>query len=290
MEGATWVCISRPDQSDYHYLTDTVKMPEDFINSVADVDERPRIESDGDWRLTILRIPVSLDEGQAPFNTVPLGIMTDGNRLYTLCFHKADMIDDFVIHTRKRCHTIASYPDFILRLLSSSTYWLQRFLKTIYNDVRMLEKGLSQSVRNEELLRLMHLQRSLVYFNTSLKGNSSLVNRIEHLYAGQYDPDLAEDAEIELTQADNTVSIYMDILSGTMDAFASIISNNVNSIMKRMTAISIVLMIPTLIASFYGMNVDISLAGSKPSFWFIVVASLILTSGIYFFLRRSKWF
>lgn len=122
-------------------------------------------------------------------------------------------------------------------------------------DVTLAERELERSVRNSDLLSLMRLQKSLVYFNTSLNGNESLLDRLRHAFGDKYDSDLMEDLEIEMRQADNTVRVYSEILSSTLDAYASVISNNVNQIMKRMTSISIILMVPTLIASFYGMNV-----------------------------------
>ncbi len=286
-----WTEIECPDESDFLYMTENAGIPHEFIESAMDMDERPRIELNDEWRLTILRIPVvSSDDDSIPFNTVPLGIVTNGRTIFTICAHHTDMMGDFIAQSRRKNVCITSYPDFLLTLLCESTYWFQRYLKIINDDVMHAEKGLEKSVRNAMLIRMMKLQQTLVYFNTALRGNSTLTGRIERLYEGQYDPDLAEDAEIELTQADNTVNVYMEILTGTMDSFASIISNNVNGIMKRMTAISIILMVPTLIASFYGMNVNMSIAGYQPSFWIIVGASLTLTALIYMILRRSNWF
>ncbi|MBO4944071.1 MAG: magnesium transporter CorA family protein [Muribaculaceae bacterium] len=288
-EANALICIEEPDDSDYAVMSQRYGIPDNFIESAADFDERPRLECDHNWRMTILRVPVPDNNGGVPYRTVPIGIITDGDTIFTLCYQHTNLMEDFIDHSHKRCNRVSCYPDLLLRLLCSTTYWFQRYLKTMYNDVMILEKGLEKSIRNEELIRLMRLQQSLVYFNTAIKGNEAVVARIEHLYADSFDPDLAEDAQIEITQADNTVNIYMEILAGTMDAFASIISNNVNGIMKRMTAISIVLMVPTLVASFYGMNVDISLAGHSPSFWVIVLASLILTFGIFTLLKKASW-
>jgi len=136
-------------------------------------------------------------------------------------------------------------------------------LKQINIDITAAEKELERSIRNEDLLRLMKLQKTLVYFNTSIRGNEVMIGKLKTIFqdTDYLDEELVEDVIIELKQAFNTVNIYSDILTGTMDAFASIISNNVNAIMKRMTSLSITLMIPTLIASFYGMNVDIHLEG-----------------------------
>ena len=138
----------------------------------------------------------------------------------------------------------------------------------------------------------MKLQKTLVYFNTSIRGNEVMIGRLKNIFqdTNYLDLELLEDVVIELKQAYNTVNIYSDILTGTMDAFASIISNNVNAIMKRMTSLSITLMIPTLIASFYGMNVDIHLESFPHAFIFIILLSAILSGVTFVWFRRIKWF
>ena len=182
--------------------------------------------------------------------------------------------------------------ELILRLIYSSAVWFLKYLKQINNEVANAEKELEKSIRNEDLLRLMKLQKTLVYFDTSIRGNEVLIGRLKNIFqnTGMLDMELLDDAVIELRQAYNTVNIYSDILTGTMDAFASIISNNVNDIMKRMTRLSITLMIPTVIASFYGMNVDIHLDSFPHAFLFIVLLSAAISAGTFVWFRRIKWF
>lgn len=150
---------------------------------------------------------------------------------------------------------------------------------------------MERSIRNEDLLRLMNLQKSLVYFNTSIRGNEVMIGKLQNIFNEKdyQNTELTEDVLIELKQAHNQVNIYSDILTGTMDAFASIISNNVNTIMKRMTSLSIVLMVPTLIASFYGMNVDIHIEGLPHAFALIVCFSIFLSATALLF-PEIKWF
>ena len=154
------------------------------------------------------------------------------------------------------------------------------------------EKALEQSIRNEDLLQLMKLQKALVYFNTSIRGNEVMISRLKTIFQDTdlMDKDLTEDAIIELKQALNTVNVYSDILTGTMDAFASIINNNVNTIMKRMTSFSIILMLPTLIASFYGMNVKIHAAETPYAFFYIVIFCIGFSALMFFIFRKIKWF
>lgn len=149
----------------------------------------------------------------------------------------------------------------------------------------MAEKELEQSIRNEDLLRLMNLQKTLVYFNTSIRGNEVMVGKLQNIFNEKdyQNPELTDDVLIELKQAHNMVNIYSDILTGTMDAFASIISNNVNTIMKRMTSLSIILMVPTLIASFYGMNVDIHIEEVPHAFLSLFFIDLPIGHGFHRF-------
>ena len=197
-----------------------------------------------------------------------------------------------LFRSRRKGIVVNNKLDLILRMIYSSAVWFLKYLKQINNDVANAEKELEKSIRNEDLLRLMKLQKTLVYFNTSIRGNEVMIGRLKNIFqdTDYLDMELLEDVIIELKQAYNTVNIYSDILTGTMDAFASIISNNVNAIMKRMTSLSITLMIPTLIASFYGMNVDIHLEGFPYAFIFIILISVILSAGTFIWFRKIKWF
>lgn len=285
-----WINVECPTPSDRNFLLGEIGVPESFLENICDEDERPRFEREDDWLLTILRIPVKSGEDFYSYTTLPLGIITKDEIVVTVCNAYSEMIPDFIDHTRKRHIMIDNHPDFILRLIYSSTYWYLRYLKLIDNTVADSMEDLEKSVTNKDLLNLMKLQNALVFFNTSLKGNSMLTERLDKEFADSPDLDLIEDVEIELQQADNTVSVYMEILDSATDTFASIVSNNVNQIMKKMTSVSIILMIPTLIASFYGMNVSVAFAGHPNAFWLIVCFSFALSILVYLLLRRTKWF
>ena len=268
-----WVNVECPDNDDFKFLTEELKVPESFLEDIADVDERPRTETEDNWLLTILRIPMQSNQRGVPFITVPIGIITNDGIIVSVCYHHTELIPDFIQHTRRKNIVVNNKLDLILRIIYSSAVWFA-------------EKELEKSIRNEDLLQLMKLQKTLVYFNTSIRGNEVMIGRLKNIFqdTNYLDLELLEDVVIELKQAYNTVNIYSDILTGTMDAFASIISNNVNAIMKRMTSLSITLMIPTLIASFYGMNVDIH------AFIFIILLSAILSAVTFVWFRRIKWF
>ena len=288
----SWVNVECPDADDFDFLTKTLGVPESFLDDIADVDERSRTEIEGDWLLTILRIPVQSDVAGIPFTTVPLGVITNNDIIVSICYYHSEMLTDFIEHTRKKSVLVRNKLDLIFRLIYSSAVWFLKYLKQINVDVTAAEKELEKSIKNEDLLRLMKLQKTMVYFNTSIRGNEVLIGKLKTIFSDTdyLDADLVEDVVIELKQAYNTVNIYSDILTGTMDAFASIISNNVNVIMKRMTSLSITLMIPTLIASFYGMNVDIHLEEMPHAFAWIVIASVVLSGLSFVLFKKIKWF
>ncbi len=284
-----WINIECPDDSDFEFMRDRLGVPQSFLDSAADADERPRFDHEEDWLLTVLRIPHRSDRNPDSYCTVTLSVLTRNDLLVTISHTKTEMIDDFIEHSRRKHIIGVNKPDFILRLIYSAAYWYQNYLKEINNTISESVKEISGSVRNEDLYNLMRLQKSLVYFNTSLRGNSTLVERLNKMFADDCDAELLDDVEIELQQAQSTVDIYIEILDSTMDTLASVISNNVNEIMKKMTSVSIILMLPTLIASFYGMNVAVAFGTDSGAFWKIIAFSLGLAVLIYFLLRKLRW-
>ena len=225
----SWVNVVCPNNDDFEFLTKTLNVPESFLDDIADTDERPRTDTEGNWLLTILRIPVqNKQNGSLPFATVPIGIITNNEIIVSVCYHNTDLLPDFIEHTRRKGIVVRNKLDLILRLIYSSAVWFLKYLKQINIDISAAEKELERSIRNEDLLRLMRLQKTLVYFNTSIRGNEVMIGKLKTIFQDTdfLDKELVEDVIIELKQALNTVNIYSDILTGTMDAFASIISNN----------------------------------------------------------------
>lgn len=291
-----WIDVESPSRDDFTYLIDSLRIPREFLEDINDVDERPRTEISGDLMLTILRIPVRAAAGSesvAPFNTVPIGIITGPGLTVSVCYHHTELLPDFIDHSQRKQVSAPTHSDLILRIINSSAYWFLKYLREMNAAISRAEGRLERTIRNGDLMRLMQIQKSIVYFSTSIRGNQTMIGHLKNVFertGAQPDPDLAEDVEIELTQAADTVDIYSQILAGTTDAFASIISNNVNDIMKRMTSISITLMIPTLIASFYGMNVAVPAGGNPWAFWGIVVVATLLTAMAVIVFRRLRWF
>lgn len=219
-----------------------------------------------------------------------MGLIFNDDVFVSLCFQPNDMLEDFVLYTQRKKIAIASHYDLVLKLLLSSSVWYQKYLKHINQRIKLAESNLEKSIKNEELQALLQIEKCLVFFITSLKGNDILFHRIKNLKNQKttLNPDLVEDVEIELRQAEETTNVYSNILTGMMDAYASVISNNLNVIMKRLTSISIILMIPTLVASLYGMNVPNNLQASPLGFWIILLMSLFISIlGVFIFKKRN---
>ena len=287
-----WVSVEIPTDEEKRYLIDELGVPEAFYNDIEDVDERPRIEYDEGWFFILLRIPYKNSDSSIPYSTVPLGIIFKDDVFVTICFYQTEILPDFIQFTYRKNITKRDNFDLVLRLMLSSSVWFLKYLKQINQSIKLAETQLERSSKNEDLQALLKIEKSLVFFTTSLKGNDILLHRIKNLrnYKDTYDPELVEDVEIELRQAQETTNVYSDILSGMMDAYASVISNNLNIIMKQLTSISIILMIPTLIASLYGMNVPNGFENVKWGFWIILFVSFLFSMvGIILFMRK-RWF
>lgn len=286
---AWWVSVVEPDRGDVEYLVEKEHVPPVMLEYLEDKDERPRIERTDGWLMTIVRIPVRNDSDVMPYTTVPLGILSRGaDRVITVCYHPTGLPDDFADHTCQKSLSTRSVSEFTLRIFFSTAYWYLADLREISSYVIDSDRSMLGNIDNDNLLQLMKLQKSLVYFTTSIKGDLLVLERIRNIYASDIDTDLAEDVEIEMQQAAATAGIGNDILKTTMDSFSSIISNNVNNVMKRMSGLSIILIMPTFVASLYGMNVDILLT-SRYSFWIILGIAAVLTSMAFLWLRRLKW-
>jgi magnesium transporter len=292
LEGNCWINAICPTKEETKFLLQELQIPEDFYNDIEDIDERPRIEIENGWFLIIIRVPYKSNDAKLPFNTVPLGLMFKDDTFVSLCFHETEILSDFVHYTQRKKIVIENHFDLVLKLLLSSSIWFLKYLKQINQRIKLAEDNLEKSIKNEELQALLQIEKCMVFFITSLKGNDILFHRIKNLknYKDSFDPELLEDVEIELRQAEETTNIYSNILTGMMDAYASVISNNLNVIMKRLTSISIILMIPTLIASLYGMNVPNNLVDNPFGFWIVLLISLgVSVFGVFLFKKKNMF-
>ncbi len=291
-ESKCWVKVECPTKEEIEFITKNYNVPLDFLQDISDIDEQPRIEDENGWHLIIIRIPHKFIDNDIPYITLPLGILYSDDTIITICYFSTMMLNDFIDFTVRKKINIKSHFDFILKILLSSTMWYIRFLKELNQQINIAEKKLERAVKNEELHTLLKIEKCLVLFITSLESNDTLLSKFKKqtVYSEIYDEDQVEDLEIEMKQAVATARVYSDILSGLMDAFASVISNNLNVIMKKLTTISIILMIPTLIASIFGMNVPNFLETNNVSFILIISVSFIISILGLLILKMRDWF
>ena len=284
-----WIQVTCPTETDQRMLEEEYGIPDYFLSDISDTDERARYEYDDGWMLIILRIPyVKEVRSRTPYTTVPLGIIHKRNITITVCFYETNMMIDFVSFQQKRGVGFTDYVDLIFRLFLSSAVWYLKRLKQINTLIEKSKRNLDHGVNNESLIGLSRLQDSLTYFTTSIRGNETLLQKLKFkLQVDELDADLIEDVTIELTQAREITSIYSDILESTMDTYSSIINNNMNTTMRTLTSVSIIMMFPTLIASLFGMNLINGMEHSSFGFITAIVISVIV-SGLSWWILRIK--
>ena len=271
-------------------MEEQFNIPDYFLSDISDTDERARYEYDDGWMLIILRIPyVKEVRSRTPYTTVPLGIIHKRDITITVCFYETNMMIDFVSYQQKRGVGFTDYVDMIFRLFLSSAVWYLKRLKQISMLIEKAKRNLDREVNNESLIGLSRLQDSLTYFNTSIRGNENLLQKLKFkLQIDELDADLIEDVNIEMTQARETTSIYSNILESTMDTYQSIINNNMNTIMRTLTSATIILMLPTLVASFFGMNLINGMENSPVGFIVAIILSVGISVICLFIFRHKR--
>ena len=277
-----WINMISPSDEEIKTVCENINIQEDFIRYALDAEEKARIdvEDDDNTILFIIDTPViEIESGAKVYSTAPIGIIfVRDDYIITVSLNKNPILEDMV---KKKLKGIITYKKsrMLLQLFYSNSVLFLDLLKKINKETEIAENVLKNSMKNKELLKLLSLEKGLVYFTTSLKSNEVVMERtmrgnLIKLY--DEDEDILEDAIIENKQAIEMAKIYRDILTGTMDAYASIISNNLNGVMKYLTSITIILAIPTMIASYWGMNVPVPLQNNPFGFIAIVVASILI--------------
>jgi magnesium transporter len=281
-----WLHVVNPAPHEIERLQ-ALGIPPEFVTYPLDIDERSRVEKENGCMLILLRIPLA--HGPAadiPFTTIPLGIVLTGEWILTICSCDSEIIREFT-DGRVRGLVTAKRNRFVLHLLLASAVKYLHYLREINKSVESLEDRLQLSMRNRELMDLLRYQKSLVYFTTALKSNEVMMERLQRSQLFKTfpdDEDLLEDVLTENQQAIEMTNIANNILSSMMDAFASIISNNLNVVIKFLTAATIVLTVPTLISAFYGMNVDLPFQGwrfAAPAIFLVSVGVALLVARVF---------
>ena len=291
-EDGCWVNLTYPTEDEMSTVTALLGIDPGFLRAALDEEETSRIDTEDGQTLIIIDLP-SVEKGDAVvYSTLPLGIIVADKCIITVCLKETPVIRDFQDGLVKNAET-QKKTSFILYLLLQVAKRFLQYLKQIDKIYNYMERQLYKSQRNKELIQLLDLEKSLVYFNTSLKANEVtlekiLRGRIITLY--EEDHDLLEDVLIEVRQAIEMANIYSSIISGMMDAFASVISNNLNVIMKVLTSITILLTVPNIVFGFYGMNINGSGLPLDQFWWIPLVIAGGLIAVIAVILKKKDLF
>lgn len=276
-----WINLVEPTTTELERVLVFSRVPRDFLTDPLDADERPRFDYDDDAYMLIVHVPCALDDvSVVPYRTVPLGIILFGGSVITVCSAKTPVTTAFLDQIRRVCPPSDRYR-FAFRLLWHAGVLFLRYLNDIHQRTTALETELHESISNEALLKLLTIEKTLVYFTTSLKADTialARANTARQLSLSEDDRDQLEDAMVEYQQALETATIHANILNGTLDTFASLINNNLNNVMKYLTAATILLAAPTLIASIYGMNISLPFQAKEHSFAIVMGISGALTA------------
>lgn len=288
-----WIKVTNPTAEELSLLRERFAIPLDFIHDAQDIEERPRVDHEDNWMLVFIRVPRKhIDEdGETQFTTAPLVVLIRDDVFITVSFYDNEVLDDFITWSRRRRLNATKGYDLLLTLLLSTSVWYLKYLKQMNTMLNAAEERIEKKMDNDELLRMMGLGKFLIYFITSLKGNATVMARLKmRLRSLPHDEDLLEDVEIEMQQALDTASIYSNILEQQQETYSSVIGNNLNRIMKTLTIVTILLMVPTVIAGYYGMNVPNGMENWPYGFPFAIAVSVVLMACCYLFMRHSKFF
>ena len=290
-----WINMIAPSDDEIKTVCENIKIQEDFIRYALDPEERARIDYEEDDGTTLILADVPIiekDEDQKEYSTIPVGFIIVRDEYFVT----VSLMENQVIRRMNpmKNKSVATYKKsrLVLQCLYVNSEIYLNLLKKINRETEIAEKELRQTRKNKSLLRLLSLEKSLVYFTTSLKANEVVMERMNRgkvikLY--EEDEDLLEDVLIENKQAMEMSKIYSDILSGVMDAYSSIISNNLNGVMKILTAITIIISVPTMISSFWGMNVKVPMQDNPWGFAIILIASILIGIIVTIILKRKDY-
>ncbi|MEX1376855.1 MAG: magnesium transporter CorA family protein [Eubacteriales bacterium] len=295
-ESGSWINLVAPTQEELNLVSQKTGADIDLLQAALDDEERSRIELEDEINQTIIVVDIPRVEKEGldsyVYTTLPLGIVFVGDYIITVCLITSSLLEDFIKGKVKKFYTYKRTRFVLLLLYRNSTRYL-RYLRLIDKASERLNEEMQRSYRNKELFQMMALEKSLVYFTTSLKGNEAVLEKLVKVnYVKKYhdDEELLEDVIVENKQAIEMCSIYRDILSGMMDAYASIISNNLSIVMKFLAAVTIVISLPTLVTSAWGMNLNVPWGSNPWGFAIVMSVALVVTIASVIWLWRKKMF
>lgn len=292
----SWIALTNPTATEILEIANTYHIDPDDLRAPLDEEESSRVQTEDDYTLILADVP-SIEEqgGKEWYVTIPMGIITTEDAIITVCLEETSVLTAFMDGRVRDFHTYMK-TRFILQILYKNASLYLQYLRVIDKKSGVVEEKLHKSTRNQELIELLELEKSLVYFTTSLRSNETVLEKLmrnEKIKKYPEDTDLLEDVIIENKQAIEMANIYSGILSGTMDAFASVISNNQNVVMKFLATITMVMSIPTMVASFYGMNVNsrgMPFADSPYGFAIVLGLTLVLTLLVAWIFSKKDLF
>ena len=288
-----WIHLTNPTDKEIENICDTTGVPEEMVKAALDDEEMARTDREDDWFLTLFDIPtIEEDESYYSYETIPLGVMYNNSTIITVCLKRTMLLNDFATGRVKDFNTNYKTRFLIQLLYKASTKFLQ-YLRQIDKASQRIQADLQKTMENDDLLQLLDLENSLVYFSTSLRSNNAVIEKLARVEAKNFyeeDLDLWEDVAIENRQAMEMCKIYSDILKTSTDAFANIINNNLNNSMKKLTIFTVILSIPTLIYSMWGMNTPVPWQHEPMGFWILVAISVAISVLAGFLLLKNKKF
>ena len=286
-----WINVVNPTKEDVNTLTSHFNTPDYFIEDLSDTEERSRVDRDEGWLLTIIRVPNRIidEDNDSIYTTGPIGIMVKDDIFITVYYGQNNVITNFINWSNQKKIEKRSGFDLYISIFLESTFWYLKYLKQIHTKMKQAEEKLSEKMTKDELMRIMNIEKFLVYFTASLKDNESVLVRLKRLLTkGTYDDDLFDDADVELNQALNTAKIHSDILEHEQTAYSAIINNGLNQTMKKMTVITICLMVAALVPGFYGMNLINGMEHWIYGFPIAVVLTGLFATVAYFLCKLVK--
>lgn len=287
-----WVNLVNPTEAELRQVSEATGIDYDFLKYPLDDEEIPRVETEEDQAMIIIHAPI-ITEDDVMYDTIPLGVVTNDKYIVTVCLQDLNLLEEFT-SSRVKGNATFKKTRFLFHTMNRKTNLFLRYLRDINRRTEEMEGVLSRSMKNKELLYLLNLQKSLVYFSTSLRYNAKVMNRLlrgKAVKMYEEDEDLLEDMIIENTQAIEMAEIYSNTTQSTMNAFASLISNNLSDAMKLLTAITIVLAIPTMISGFFGMNVPVPLVAlGGLGFYLILIFCVIICITTVLLLKKKNMF
>lgn len=293
-EAGAWIDLVSPTDEELEQVSEALAIPLPFLQGPLDREEKSRIDIDDDLDLVHVIVDIPVVErvaGDQGYDTIPLGILLHPDFVVTTCLQPNPILGDFERGVVRGFATFKKTRFLLQVLLKVSSFYL-RYLKRIDRETDKLERELRASQKNEELFDLLTLEKALVYFSTSLRSNEAVLQKIvrtREIRMYEEDQELLEDVMIENKQAIEMAEIYSNILSSMMDAFASVISNNLNIVMKLLTSITIIVALPTMVASFYGMNVNLPLMNDPHAFTWVLVFSVVISALAAFVFWRKRY-